>query len=62
MPNKVDLPQPEGPMMETNSPGRTSNVTFSTAVTALPPVPKRLVTACDLQHRRGGNRGGRGKS
>ena len=30
--NKVDLPQPEGPITERNSPGLTSNETSSTAV------------------------------
>ena len=32
--NSVDLPQPDGPMTETNSPGATSKDTSSTAVTA----------------------------
>ena len=29
--SKVDLPQPDGPMMETNSPGRTTRSVSSTA-------------------------------
>jgi hypothetical protein len=41
--NSVDLPQPDGPMMDTNSPGATENDTSSTATIASSPVPKRLV-------------------
>ena len=29
--SSVDLPQPDGPRMQTNSPGRVLNVAFSTA-------------------------------
>ena len=42
--NRVDLPQPDGPMTETNSPGATSNETSSTATTPSATLPKRLVT------------------
>src|SRR3954449_1053577 len=40
--NKVDLPQPEGPMIPTNSPGATLNETWSTAVSTPSGVSKRL--------------------
>src|SRR6185436_4226712 len=40
--NKVDLPQPEGPMMPTNSPGATLNETWSTAVSTPSGVSNRL--------------------
>src|SRR5262245_37226693 len=40
--NSVDLPQPDGPISETNSPGATSNETSSTAVTPPSAVAKRL--------------------
>ena len=39
----VDLPQPDGPMIETNSPGATENETSSTATISPSPVAKRLV-------------------
>src|SRR5262245_59309200 len=39
----VDLPQPDGPMMPTNSPGATDNETPSTAMTAPSGVSNRLV-------------------
>src|SRR5215831_14843179 len=42
--NSVDLPQPDGPMIDTNSPGATENETSSTAVTGPSRVAKRLVT------------------
>ncbi len=38
----VDLPQPEGPMMPTNSPGATDSETRSTAVTTPSGVSNRL--------------------
>src|SRR6516165_508481 len=40
--NKVDLPQPEGPITARNSPGATSNDTRSIAVSAPSGVSKRL--------------------
>src|SRR5438552_2274200 len=42
--NNVDLPQPDGPMMETNSPGAMEKEMSSTAVIAPSLVLKRLVT------------------
>src|SRR5438132_11099348 len=42
--NSVDLPQPDGPMMETNSPGAMEKEMSSTAVIAPSLVLKRLVT------------------
>ena len=38
--SRVDLPQPEGPISETNSPGWTLSETSLTATTALSPLPK----------------------
>src|SRR3974390_503930 len=43
--NKVDLPQPEGPMIERNSPCRTLNETLSTAVTGPSAVSNRTATS-----------------
>src|SRR5437867_12752069 len=43
--NSVDLPQPDGPMMDTNSPGAMEKEMSSTAVIAPSLVMKRLVTA-----------------
>src|SRR5260370_10872444 len=40
--NKVDLPQPEGPITPTNSPGATLSETWSTAVSTPSDVSKRL--------------------
>src|SRR6185295_11681454 len=40
--NSVDLPQPEGPMIDTNSPDATPNETSSTAVIVPSVVTKRL--------------------
>src|SRR6266567_2612192 len=40
----VDLPQPDGPMIETNSPWATENETSSTAVIGPSRVAKRLLT------------------
>ena len=40
--NSVDLPQPDGPITERNSPGTTSNDTSSTAVRTPSCVSKRL--------------------
>ena len=42
--SSVDLPQPDGPMSETNSPARTDRSTPSRAVTVPGPLPKILVT------------------
>src|SRR2546422_4906223 len=42
--NSVDLPQPDGPMMDTNSPGAMEKEISSTAVIAPSLVLKRLVT------------------
>src|ERR1700688_4636855 len=42
--NKVDLPQPDGPMIDTNSPGAIENDTSSTAVITPSWVTKRLLT------------------
>src|ERR1700676_2288229 len=42
--NKVDLPQPDGPMIDTNSPGAIENDTSSTAVITPSLVTKRLLT------------------
>src|SRR5262249_41338621 len=41
--NRVDLPQPEGPITPTNSPGATESETPSTAVTTPSGVSNRLV-------------------
>src|SRR5215467_5810636 len=41
--NRVDLPQPEGPITPTNSPGATESETPSTAVTTPSGVSKRLL-------------------
>src|SRR5262249_43314222 len=41
--NKVDLPQPEGPITPRNSPGATESETPSTAVTTPSGVSNRLV-------------------
>src|SRR5262245_13161178 len=41
--NRVDLPQPEGPITPRNSPGATESETPSTAVTAPSGVSNRLV-------------------
>src|SRR5258707_13565427 len=40
--NKVDLPHPEGPITDTNSPGATVKETWSTAVRMPSGVSKRL--------------------
>ena len=40
--NRVDLPQPDGPITARNSPGATSNEMWSTAVTTLSGVSKCL--------------------
>src|ERR1700730_17299581 len=40
--NKVDLPQPDGPITARNSPGATVNDTLSRAVTPSSAVPKRM--------------------
>ncbi len=39
----VDLPEPEGPMMAVNSPGCSSNETFSMAANVVSPVAKSRV-------------------
>src|SRR5664279_127998 len=49
--NNVDLPQPDGPMMDTNSPGAIENDTSSTAVITPSLVTKRLLT-CSTSSRR----------
>ena len=40
--SRVLLPQPLGPMMDTNSPGRTRRLTATIAATACGPWPYRL--------------------
>src|SRR5580692_11496283 len=40
--NKVDLPQPEGPITARNSPGATVNDTLSSAVTPASALPTRM--------------------
>src|SRR5665213_500880 len=40
--NKVDLPQPDGPITARNSPGATSNETLSSATTSPSGVAKRI--------------------
>src|SRR5271154_6227497 len=40
--NKVDLPQPDGPITARNSPGATVNDTLSSAVTPSSTLPKRM--------------------
>src|SRR4051794_9309995 len=40
--NKVDLPQPDGPITPTNSPGATDSDTLSSAMTTPSGVSKRL--------------------
>src|SRR5580693_1620582 len=40
--NKVDLPQPDGPITARNSPGATVNDTLSSAVTPSSVLPKRM--------------------
>src|SRR5580704_6022180 len=40
--NKVDLPQPDGPITARNSPGATVNDTLSRAVTPSSALPKRM--------------------
>src|ERR1700675_706894 len=40
--NKVDLPQPDGPITARNSPGATVNDTLSSAVTPSSALPKRV--------------------
>src|SRR6185295_19741377 len=46
--NSVDLPQPDGPISDTNSPGMTSNDTSSTAVMPPSAVAKRLTMPSTL--------------
>src|SRR5580692_4127285 len=41
--NKVDLPQPDGPITARNSPGATVNDTLSSAVTPSSALPKRMI-------------------
>lgn len=43
-PSKVDLPQPDGPSMATNSPGAMSRLMFRTAATAVAPEPNEIST------------------
>src|ERR1700689_2507676 len=40
--NKVDLPQPDGPITARNSPGATVNDTLSSALTPSSALPKRM--------------------
>src|ERR1700732_1025202 len=40
--NRVDLPQPDGPITARNSPGATVNDTLSSAVTPSSALPKRM--------------------
>src|ERR1700687_2200086 len=49
--NKVDLPQPDGPMIDTNSPGAIENDTSSTAVITPSLVTKRLLTRSTSRRR-----------
>ena len=49
--NSVDLPQPDGPMMETNSPGAMVNETSSTAVTVPSRVTRALGDIADVEQR-----------
>src|ERR1051326_2119659 len=49
--NSVDLPQPDGPMIETNSPGATENDTSSTAVIEPSRVAKRFETRSTSRRR-----------
>src|SRR5690242_12074467 len=46
--NSVDLPQPDGPMIDTNSPRATRNETSSTATTEPSAVAKRLTICSTL--------------
>src|SRR5262249_27685556 len=47
--NKVDLPQPEGPITPTNSPGATLSETWSTAVRTPSGVSKRLTMSSTIR-------------
>ena len=50
--SSVDLPQPEGPMIEKNSPALTSNETSLIATTCSDPLsasPKNLLTLCKVR-------------
>ena len=47
--NSVDLPQPDGPITDRNSPGRTSNDTSSTAITGPSAVSKRTLMSVRRQ-------------
>src|ERR1700694_135829 len=49
--NKVDLPQPDGTMIDTNSPGAIENDTSSTAVITPSLVTKRLLTRSTSRRR-----------
>src|SRR4051812_16032068 len=46
--NSVDLPQPDGPITDRNSPGRTANDTLSTATKAPSAVSKCLAMPSTL--------------
>ena len=54
--NRVDLPQPDGPITARNSPGATSNEMWSTAVTTPSGVSKCLTMSSTTSS--GGDRGG----
>ncbi len=59
--NSVDLPQPDGPMIETNSPGATLNEMSSTAVIGPSRGDEALGDALDVEQARvGGRRRGGG--
>ncbi len=45
IPSSVDLPAPDSPMIDTNSPGAIRKLTPETASTAESPVPYRLVNS-----------------
>src|SRR5215470_4025684 len=52
--NSVDLPQPDGPITPTNSPGLTSNETWSTATIGPSGVSKRLTMSSTTRMARSG--------
>ena len=56
--NKVDLPQPDGPITARNSPGATSNDTSSSAVMPPSAVSKRMTRSSTV--RIAGSAGGSG--
>src|ERR1700683_2020957 len=48
--NKVDLPQPDGPITARNSPGATVNDTLSSAVTPSSALPKRMTMSSTVNN------------